>query len=599
MPATNGDDVLGTTYEGEALDGLAGDDVLESAFNKTTLLGSGGDDTLTTVFLPDELRDEATSASQYGGAGNDRLYAELGTYDIEGPVEGEQVFASIYQDGGIGDDVIEARLSDYAFSRGLLSAEIHGGAGNDAITALSSLETFAHEVMNSIYGDGGDDTITALAVTSFFSDSDSATNLIYGGFGNDVIEATTRGISNGGDYLLNSLYGGLGNDSLTAISYSNSNSGSQTVVNEVFGEQGNDYLAALFTSSGADTGADVTVTLDGGSGHDVLLAQTETALEFGGYAAIAHTMIGGDGRDEMTSTISTEWSDYFNLTVDQSGGAGADTLSSMIEVSDENGFYGGSTANNRLTGDDGGDALSGAITLNVYELSSSLDVQNDFSGGSGNDTIDAALTVVFSVDSYASEGTYDIGVNLLAGDDGNDTLSGSVAVENNLTDATFTGHSELYGGDGHDRLTVTGGTGNILDGGTGNDTLVGGDGEDRLIGGEGFDTLTGGLGADTFVFNVIETGYRRDIVTDFTSGTDTIALAIDAFTSLSSYGLGVLDTEALSYGSTASSADDYLFYDADTGTLYYDADGTGVEARTTLAVFTDAPSLLADDIYLI
>jgi Ca2+-binding RTX toxin-like protein len=65
----------------------------------------------------------------------------------------------------------------------------------------------------------------------------------------------------------------------------------------------------------------------------------------------------------------------------------------------------------------------------------------------------------------------------------------------------------------------------------GNDTgnLIAGNKQDNIInGGRGIDRLTGGAGADTFVFNC---GGRvnADYLNDFTSGTDRLAIAGDAF----------------------------------------------------------------------
>ncbi|MDJ0843957.1 MAG: Calx-beta domain-containing protein, partial [Crocosphaera sp.] len=74
---------------------------------------------------------------------------------------------------------------------------------------------------------------------------------------------------------------------------------------------------------------------------------------------------------------------------------------------------------------------------------------------------------------------------LIAGGDGNDTLSGSASDD------------ELQGGDGNDSLN--GGWGDdTLIGGEGNDVLYGGIGDDRLDADGGRDTLYGGSGEDTY-----------------------------------------------------------------------------------------------------
>ena len=69
-----------------------------------------------------------------------------------------------------------------------------------------------------------------------------------------------------------------------------------------------------------------------------------------------------------------------------------------------------------------------------------------------------------------------------------------------------------------------------LTGGSGNDTLTGGAGNDTITGGGGGDTLTGGGGSNVFVYtNPSQTTNGmsgRDIITDFTTGTDHIKISL-------------------------------------------------------------------------
>ena len=92
-------------------------------------------------------------------------------------------------------------------------------------------------------------------------------------------------------------------------------------------------------------------------------------------------------------------------------------------------------------------------------------------------------------------------------------------------------------GSGVENLTLTG-SGNIN--GTGNgsaNVIIGNTGDNTLSGKGGVDTLTGNGGIDTFSFAMGDTGATtglRDLVTDFTVGTDLIDLAgIDANTGAS------------------------------------------------------------------
>ena len=85
---------------------------------------------------------------------------------------------------------------------------------------------------------------------------------------------------------------------------------------------------------------------------------------------------------------------------------------------------------------------------------------------------------------------------------------------------------QIEGRGGNDTLTGSVGADTLM-GGAGNDVIEGGQGDDVLVGGIGKDLITGGAGADQFVFAVEDSrtgGGLRDVITDFTSGTDKLDL---------------------------------------------------------------------------
>jgi len=140
---------------------------------------------------------------------------------------------------------------------------------------------------------------------------------------------------------------------------------------------------------------------------------------------------------------------------------------------------------------------------------------------------------------------------------------------------------------------------NQLLGLAGADRLFGNAGDDLLVGGLGADTLSGGAGIDRFSFDVLESTINRDIVSDFDHGTDRIEISRAAFAAFSGSAAGVLDASVLALGTAAATVDQHLIYEAATGALYYDADGSGAQAQIMIASFTTRPAIDAGDIMLI
>ena len=126
-----------------------------------------------------------------------------------------------------------------------------------------------------------------------------------------------------------------------------------------------------------------------------------------------------------------------------------------------------------------------------------------------------------------------------------------------------------------------------LDGGDGDDTIVsssrskkilGGDGNDLIFAGLGNDKLFGGNGKDTFIFS--HTDEAVDKIRDFEVKKDKIDFSPgDDFAVL---GAAVEATEFL-VGTGAATADQHIIYDAASGRLYFDVDGSGVEQQVLLA----------------
>jgi ELWxxDGT repeat protein len=171
--------------------------------------------------------------------------------------------------------------------------------------------------------------------------------------------------------------------------------------------------------------------------------------------------------------------------------------------------------------------------------------------------------------------------NVTVGDDLANTLTGSA------------GDDAIRGLGGDDTIDGKGGN-DRLEGGNGNDLVVGGSGGDVLRGGLGNDTLYGGVqpnggakpkgdgASDTFVFDTAPSGStNHDTIVGFEANAlDQIALDPAVFAALVA-GTPALDAGEFRANATGQAQDgnDFIVFDTTTGSLYYDADGSGAGAR--------------------
>ena len=241
-------------------------------------------------------------------------------------------------------------------------------------------------------------------------------------------------------------------------------------------------------------------------------------------------------------------------------------------------------------------AIENAIGGSAADMLIGDELANLIYGGSGNDTLNGGL-----------------GADTLIGGSGADTVSYAESVKSGVTvDLAFataqaTGGAgvdtileieRLIGSDYGDRLTGSDGR-NVLDGAGGNDALVGDSGNDTLLGGAGRDTLAGGAGEDRFDFDsALDTAANADRIVDFNPTDDTIRLDNDVFTAFVTKNVALAGS-AFYAGVAAHDAGDRIIYDAGTGSVYYDADGTGAAASTLFATLTGAPAVTAADFFIV
>jgi Ca2+-binding RTX toxin-like protein len=406
----------------------------------------------------------------------------------------------------------------------LLNIETVYGSSSSANTLIGN------SADNTLVGGYGNDTLSGGSGNDNLTGG-AGNDKLDGGAGIDTAYYTSAATSVAVNLALTTAQNtiGAGTDTLLNIenlsgsTYNDSLTG-DTNNNSLYGLGGNDILSG---EAGNDT-------LDGGAGDDVL--------------------DGGAGTDTASYTTATAGVTVnLTLTTAQNTiGAGTDTLLNIEKLSGNtfNDTLTGDTNNNTLYGLGGNDILSGGLGNDTLD------------GGAGNDTLDGGAGTDTASYASASAGVL---VNL--------ALTAAQNTHNAGTD-TLLNIENLRGSAYSDTLL-----GNI-----GANTLFGGAGNDLLAGGLGNDTLTGGIGQDTFAFNSTLGAGNIDTLTDFNVANDTIRLSKGIFTTLTTPGvLAAAAFKIIGNGGVADSTD-HLLYNTATGSLSYDADGSGAGAAVPIAI---------------
>jgi serralysin len=225
----------------------------------------------------------------------------------------------------------------------------------------------------------------------------------------------------------------------------------------------------------------------------------------------------------------------------------------------------GTSGNDTLTGTSGNDTINGFGGNDLF-LAGSTGGADVINGGAGSDSIE-----------FKERATSGVVVDFAAG-----TITGGSSGT-----ISFTGIERAVTGNFNDSLT----------GNAAGQTLTGQGGADTLWGAGGIDTLWGGAGADRFIFR--ETGSANaDLVRDWASGSDKVALdnsPMSALGATGNFASGDARFKANSTG-TATDTNDRVVYNTSTGSLYYDADGSGSGAAQLIATFSGNPAVAATDI---
>jgi hypothetical protein len=476
-----------------------------------------------------------------GGAGSDTL--SLSNTSTGGATYGTGVIGSSIENITI--NAVQDTALDATLIAGVTSVTNNGSLNDVTVSGLATIPAVS---VNASSGD----TSVAMAATATVGTADEITVSLNGAAVTAASSLTAQGIekfnvnasgtASGGATRQVTLVSSTATDVVItgdAASGLLVNLGGATTAN-AGSITGNDQANVVgFTADAADT-----ISVDLGKGNDT--------LQIGSISA-SQTLAGGEGTDTLASAAAITTTTGANISgfevVSTNGvrialptatnivdtvvftGAGGRvdgvtdnaTVSQAVDgtntVSNTTGWAG---AANAITVAVGGATSTGSITQSlaatgietatITNTQLSTDTTARSVGVSGNNL--SKMTVV-------SPGTATMtitgGGTALAEVDASGV--GGIVISTGLT--TAAAGFKLTTGPGADTLT----------GGNGADTLIAGAGIDSINGGRGIDTMTGGAGADTFTFaanvvggNTFSTLAAPDVITDFVSGTDKLAI---------------------------------------------------------------------------
>jgi serralysin len=381
-----------------------------------------------------------------------------------------------------------------------------------------------------------------------------------------------------GDAVANLLEGSGGDDTLSG------GGGNDTLV----GGAGSDHVVFLLTpdSGGVDRINDFLPANDKLVFDNATFSALGTAGNFGAgdarFAAGAGFTSGQDVSDRLIYN-TTNGNLYYDP--DGSGGGASQLVATFAgnpglaatDISIQGaggGGDGGTPGGDSVVGTEGHDSLTGTVGNDTLTGLGGNDTLNGgdggtdfYDGGTGFDTIDLRAPVT------------GITVNFAAG-----------SIEGART-GSFTAVERLLAGNGNDHLV----------GAAGGQNLSGRSGNDTLAGAAGVDTLWGGAGADQFIF--AENGNANaDLLYDFTSGSDKVVADNSAMAALGAEGNFATGDSRFRAGAgitTGQDGDDRLIYNTSTGSLYYDADGSGSGGSLLVVTLQGNLTFAASDITIV
>lgn len=622
-----GDDALLTGGLGnDTIFGDSGNDLLKGDAGQDFLSGGEGDDVIEGGDDDDEISGGQDNDVLFGGAGRDRLFGDLGNDLIFGEFDNDELNGNAGQDtleGGWGDDQLNGGEGDDELSGGndddvlsghdghdllagdegddvLIGAEgndhLDGGSGIDAASYLTSVDRVIVNLDATQEYDIVPELVDLLPMIRI--DRASAQD----GFGSfDSIEI----IPEENIVTVENIIGSKFDDVFIGDRQNN----------DIQGLAGDDFFLG---SSGNDN-------LDGGKGIDtVSYHQATAAVVVDLDVGIAVSAGSTDSIAHIENIIGTRWADSISgasqanqilagLGNDQiTGGGNQDTFIIYLDegidtITDFGGIGQGVNPAKAIRAEV--DVIkfvgSGLTARNMVLTQIGENLEIAFENSVGNTIFLEDFRLENLENLPADKGTgYPLGNLWFDGqsqlEDSFDVLNAD-AVQSQVfarNQVTFLNalDNDISGFEDSDDVINAQAGNDLVRGLSGDDVLRGEAGDDTLVGGAGNDTLVGGLGADLFQLNPPTEGIDR--IEDF-SAVEGDFLLISADEIGSELSLGTLDAEAFTIGLAASRASDRFVYNPFTGSLYFDADGTGPNEIVKIAQMSENVVLEHSSIWLV
>ncbi|MEC8033408.1 MAG: calcium-binding protein [Pseudomonadota bacterium] len=593
-----------------------------------TLIGASDIDGVGNA-MANDIRGNAGGNFLYGDAGDDHLYGYAGVDLLDGGegadrMEGGQgndrfvvdnASDQVVERAGEGFDTVDTSIN-YTLGANVEALRLmgiqgavdaRGNAGNNWLNAVWVNVAPAAGTQISLYGEGGNDDLQGSRYGDLL-DGGAGIDRMTGGNGNDRYV-----VDNAGDVVIEQA--GQGFDTVdTSVSYTlGANVEALRLMGvtgavDAHGNAGNNWLNAVWVNVAPAAGTQIRLygeggnddlqgsrygdLLNGGTGADRMtggLGNDSYVVDNAGDIVVEQA---GAGYDVVTSSIGYALGDNVEALRLVGVAAGATVVAQGNDLNNElNAVWVDQSAKISLLGEGGNDRLLGSRYDDLLDGGTGADTMR---GGRGNDSyvVDRVGDLVYEqagegYDVITSSVGYKLGANVeglrLVGVAAGATVVAQGNDLNNALNAVWVDKSASISLLGHG----------------GDDTLLGSRFGDLLDGGAGSDALTGGDGADRFHFgDVLDAATNVDTILDFQAGSDVIELDDAVFAGLD---LGALDAGAFvaNASGAATSADQRIIYDTDSGQLFYDADGSLGGAAVLFGVVAGHPPLTGADFVVV